>query len=118
MAAANDLQKRGLLKDPMAKRALSEATTLHLQFSRLNLTSLASKVNKRGLLAGMTTGIPSSISDLLQTLDLPTPQPIGLAPVPDKDHPFIAPGPTDVRGLCPTLNTMGANPLPILTTRR
>ncbi|KAL8277149.1 hypothetical protein RQP46_010477 [Phenoliferia psychrophenolica] len=87
MAAANDLQKRGLIQDPKARRALSE-------------------VNKRGLLSSMTGGIPSSLSDLLQTLDLPTPQPIGLAKVPDADHPYIAPGPTDVRGLCPTLNTM------------
>ncbi|KAK4701103.1 unspecific peroxygenase, partial [Phenoliferia sp. Uapishka_3] len=89
MAAAADLEKRGSIKDPKARRALSE-------------------INKRGFLTKDALGdIPTSLSELLQTLDLPSPQPIGLPQVPDDDHPFIAPGPTDIRGLCPTLNTMG-----------
>lgn len=29
----------------------------------------------------------------------------GLTQIPDDDHPFMAPGPTDQRGPCPGLNT-------------
>ena len=41
-------------------------------------------------------------------MDLPTHQPQGLEVIPgdDPDHQFQAPGPTDVRGICPTLNTL------------
>lgn len=52
----------------------------------------------------MTSAISSQ-----QAIDIPTPQPQGLTLIPaegDDAHKFIAPGPTDVRGLCPTLNAM------------
>jgi len=46
------------------------------------------------------------LTGVLAGLKLPTPQSQGLAKVPDEAHPYQAPGPTDVRGLCPTLNTL------------
>ena len=41
-------------------------------------------------------------------LAVPTPQDFGLKEIPGDDglHPYIAPKKTDVRGMCPTLNTM------------
>lgn len=44
----------------------------------------------------------------LQAVDIPTPQPQGLKQIPGNDpaHQFQAPGPTDVRGICPTLNAL------------
>lgn len=37
-----------------------------------------------------------------------SPQPTGLLEIPGDDglHPYMPAGPTDVRGMCPTLNTM------------
>lgn len=53
-------------------------------------------------------GILQPLTGVLAAVDLPTPQPQGLKEIPgdDPDHQFVAPGPTDVRGLCPTLNTL------------
>jgi hypothetical protein len=51
-------------------------------------------------------GLLQPLTGVLAGLDVPTPQSQGLAKVPDDAHPYIAPGPTDVRGLCPTLNTL------------
>lgn len=51
-------------------------------------------------------GALSPLTGVLQALDLPTPQNQVLEIVPDAAHPFKAPGPKDIRGLCPTLNTM------------
>lgn len=57
---------------------------------------------KRDLIGGLL----SPLTGVLAAVDLPTPQSQGLAKIPDDEHPYIAPGPTDVRGLCPTLNTL------------
>lgn len=45
---------------------------------------------------------------ILQGIDIPTPQTFGLKEIPgdDPDHQFRKPGKTDVRGMCPTLNTL------------
>lgn len=51
-------------------------------------------------------GLLSPLTGVLQGLDLPTPQDQKLELVPDDKHPYIAPGPSDIRGLCPTMNTM------------
>lgn len=56
-------------------------------------------------------GILQPLSGALAGLDIPTPQPFGLREIPGTDafgqaHQFQAPGPTDVRGGCPTLNTL------------
>lgn len=48
----------------------------------------------------------SPLTGILAGLDIPTPQTQGLALVPDVDHPYIAPGPTDVRGVCPTVREL------------
>lgn len=44
----------------------------------------------------------------LANLELPVPQPFGLKEIPgdDPNHQFQKPGRTDVRGMCPTLNTL------------
>lgn len=83
LAAANDLQKRGLIKDPKASAALSKVSVFKHIPSQWNLTRNL-QVNKRGLLASMTESPSDMLSSMLETLDLPTPQPIGLAAVPDK----------------------------------
>jgi hypothetical protein len=55
---------------------------------------------------GLVNGLLQPLTGVLAALDLPSPQPQGLAVIPDANHPFIAPGPTDVRGICPTLNAL------------
>ncbi|KAH9845157.1 aromatic peroxygenase-like [Teratosphaeria destructans] len=55
---------------------------------------------------GLLTGALQPFTGVLAGLDVPTPQATGLARVPDAEHPYEAPGSTDVRGMCPTLNTM------------
>ena len=53
-------------------------------------------------------GVLQPLSGALAAVDIPTPQPQGLTLIPGDDplHQFQAPGPTDVRGICPTLNTL------------
>lgn len=56
---------------------------------------------------GLLNGALQPLTGPLAALDIPTPQPQGLAPIgQDPDHLFQAPGPTDVRGICPTLNAL------------
>jgi len=57
---------------------------------------------------GLLGDILQPLTGILADLDIPTPQFFGLAEIPgdDPEHQYIAPGPTDVRGMCPTLNTM------------
>lgn len=59
---------------------------------------------KRGLIGGLL----APLTGPLAALDVPTPQDSGLKAIPgdDPNHQYIAPGPTDVRGNCPTLNTL------------
>ena len=53
-------------------------------------------------------GVLQPLTGQLQAIDIPTPQVITLEQIPgnDPNHQFQAPGPTDVRGICPTLNTL------------
>ena len=53
-------------------------------------------------------GALQALTGPLAAIDIPTPQPQGLVKIPGEDpnHQFQAPGPTDVRGICPTLNTL------------
>lgn len=53
-------------------------------------------------------GLLQPLTGILADLDLPTPQPQGLKKIPGDDpaHAFMPPADTDVRGLCPTLNTL------------
>ncbi|KZF25187.1 hypothetical protein L228DRAFT_280444 [Xylona heveae TC161] len=57
---------------------------------------------------GLLNGVLQPLTGALSGVDVPTPQPQGLVLIPgnDPNHQFQAPGPTDVRGLCPTLNTL------------
>lgn len=57
---------------------------------------------------GLVGGILAPLSGVLQHLDIPTPQESGLRAIPgdDPNHQYQAPGPSDVRGNCPTLNTL------------
>ncbi|KAF1982538.1 hypothetical protein K402DRAFT_362648 [Aulographum hederae CBS 113979] len=61
-----------------------------------------------GLGGGLVNGILAPFSGVLQNLNVPTPQPTGLKLIPGNAaaNQFKYPGPTDVRGLCPTLNTL------------
>ncbi|KAL9052462.1 MAG: hypothetical protein Q9162_005374 [Coniocarpon cinnabarinum] len=60
------------------------------------------------LLQSTVNGVLQPLSGVLENVDIPTPQSQGLVEIPgdDPDHQFQAPGPTDVRGICPTLNAL------------
>ncbi|UZJ53727.1 hypothetical protein CBS101457_003047 [Exobasidium rhododendri] len=51
-------------------------------------------------------GLLSPLTGVLAAIDLPTPQNQIVELIPDDAHPYIAPTSTDIRGLCPTMNTM------------
>lgn len=57
---------------------------------------------------GLIGGLLAPLSGVLQAIDVPTPQESGLKAIPGDDpaHQYQAPGPGDVRGNCPTLNTI------------
>ncbi|KAI9685854.1 MAG: hypothetical protein M1822_004132 [Bathelium mastoideum] len=57
---------------------------------------------------GGVNGVLQPLTGILSGLDIPTPQPQGhiIIPGDDPNHQFQAPGPTDVRGICPTLNAL------------
>lgn len=57
---------------------------------------------------GLVGGILGPLTGVLSALDIPTPQESGLKAIPgdDPDHQYQPPGPTDIRGDCPTLNTL------------
>lgn len=57
-------------------------------------------VEKRGLVGG----ILPPLTGVLSALDVPTPQQSGLKAIPGGDHAhrYIPPGPTDIRGDCPS----------------
>lgn len=59
-------------------------------------------------MAGLLGGVLQPLTGVLANLGLPTPQATGLKEIPgdDASHKYQKPGPTDVRGMCPTLNTM------------
>nr|POE48917.1 aromatic peroxygenase [Quercus suber] len=75
----------------------------------INAAILTPKAHKRHVEErGLLGGILAPLTGILAALDVPTPQDSGLKPIPgdDPNHQYIAPGPTDVRGDCPTLNTL------------
>ncbi|KAF2769155.1 hypothetical protein EJ03DRAFT_374684 [Teratosphaeria nubilosa] len=61
-------------------------------------------VEERGLVGGLL----APLTGPLAALDVPTPQDSGSKAMPgdDPDYQYQAPGPTDVRGDCPILNTL------------
>lgn len=56
----------------------------------------------------LVNGVLQRLTGALALVDIPTPQPQGLKKIPGDDplHQFKTPGPTDVRGICPTLNAL------------
>lgn len=56
----------------------------------------------------IVNGVLQKLTGELQAVDIPTPQIITLEQIPGNDpaHQFQAPGKTDVRGICPTLNAL------------
>jgi hypothetical protein len=72
------------------------------------LRKFAQSLALQNWLISKVGGILQPLTGVLAKVDLPTPQPSGLRKVPDSfaGHEYQAPGPTDVRGLCPTLNTL------------
>lgn len=57
---------------------------------------------------GLVGGILPPLTGVLSALDVPTPQESGLKAIPGNDpaHQYVEPGSNDVRGTCPTLNTL------------
>ncbi|CAK4031304.1 aromatic peroxygenase-like [Lecanosticta acicola] len=57
---------------------------------------------------GLVSGVIQPFSGVLALLDVPAPQEVGLQLIPgnDPDHQYVKPTTSDVRGMCPTLNTM------------
>ncbi|KAL9110477.1 MAG: hypothetical protein Q9227_005021 [Pyrenula ochraceoflavens] len=67
-----------------------------------------STIHLSAQLTRAVNGVLQPLSGVLAGIDVPTPQPQGLVLIPGDDpkHQFQAPGPTDVRGICPTLNAL------------
>ncbi|KAJ8609908.1 hypothetical protein MRB53_038846 [Persea americana] len=65
-------------------------------------------VGKLTLGGGLLNGVLQPFTGILQNLDVPVPQDFSLKKIPgdDANHRYEAPESTDVRGMCPTLNTM------------
>lgn len=57
-------------------------------------------------LGGLLGSLGSLVGVIPTTLDLAPVVAIGRKIIPDKEHPFMVPGPTDIRGGCPGLNIM------------
>jgi hypothetical protein len=75
----------------------------------INAAVLTPKAHKRHVKErGLVGGLLAPLTGILAALDIPTPQESGLKAIPGNDpqHQYIPPGHTDVRGLCPTLNTL------------
>jgi len=112
--AANFLKARAE-KEAGVESIMSEIQKRDAQHARQE------KVYKRQLLSGLLPlgggllgGVLQPFSGTLAGLGLPTPQETGEVIIPDSAHPFQWPETTDVRGLCPTLNTMVCPSLPDL----
>ena len=117
------LRRSGLLgaddaaKFDAVKRDSSEADRLFREHRNREAEALyevqTKRLDSRQLLplpfgGGLLGGVLQPLTGALSGIDIPTPQPQGLALIPGDDpkHQFEAPGPTDVRGICPTLNTL------------
>ncbi|KAF2106878.1 hypothetical protein BDV96DRAFT_637856 [Lophiotrema nucula] len=92
--------EKQMLKAREEKRAEHAAQEAYYK-RQLNLGDLP-------LGGGLLGGVLQPFSGVLKGLGVPTPQPFGLKEIPGDDglHPFQFPKTTDVRGMCPTLNTM------------
>ena len=108
----------GLTPRSDAKREHLEEQAAHILARRnerdhdvdINKAILTPKAHKRHVQErGLVGGLLAPLSGILEHLDIPTPQESGLKEIPGDDpkHQYQAPGPTDVRGDCPTLNTLG-----------
>ncbi|KAI9717961.1 MAG: hypothetical protein M1828_007053 [Chrysothrix sp. TS-e1954] len=99
------LMKRGAAPEPATKAAPKPNRVEERQL----LPQLPSGFPDIG--GGLVGGILQPFTGVLSGLDVPTPQEQSLREIPGQDafgkaHPFQAPGPTDIRGGCPTLNTL------------
>lgn len=84
---------------------------LHERDEDVNIDArvLTPKAHKRHVeQRGLVGGLLAPLTGPLAALDIPTPQDSGLKAIPGNDpkHQYQAPGPSDVRGNCPTLNTL------------
>ena len=96
-----------IFNNPAVHDSLIHAMNRGIQ-SRSTNSTLANLVN--GILNGSLPGVPFpsfnlplGLGSLL--LEVPPVVAIGRKAIPDADHPFQAPGPTDQRGGCPGLNS-------------
>lgn len=75
----------------------------------INAPILTPKAHKRYVEErDLVGGVLRPLTGVLAAVDIPTPQESGLKEIPgdDPDHQYRPPGPTDIRGDCPTLNTL------------
>ncbi|MCJ1333740.1 hypothetical protein MMC10_010440 [Thelotrema lepadinum] len=102
MAPDLNSEKRAALLADTTGRVLGEAAVRSAREKRQGI------LGGGPLGGGLLGGILQPFSGILADLDLPTPQPQGLAPINGDlpGHAFVPPGEGDVRGLCPTLNTL------------
>lgn len=107
----------GLVPRSDAKREHLEEQAAHVRARRnqpdhevdIDSAILTPKAHKRYVKErGLIGGLLAPLSGILEHLDVPTPQESGLKEIPgdDPNHQYEAPGPSDVRGNCPTLNTL------------
>ncbi len=93
----------------MQRRHVKERLDERYEDADIDSPILTPKAAKKHLAQrGLIGGLLQPLSGLLQAVDIPTPQPSGLKAIPgdDPNHQYQAPGATDVRGNCPTLNTL------------
>ncbi|EMD36869.1 heme-thiolate peroxidase [Gelatoporia subvermispora B] len=77
--------------------AILALTSVTYAFPATSWSKLAETFNERRIRNGLH--VRQSDPEPLAVVD-------GLTKIPDDDHPFMAPGPTDQRGPCPGLNTL------------
>lgn len=99
----SELHKRKI-EDHVRSRLEERDEDVNIDAAILTPKAVKRHVKERGLVGG----ILGELTGVLAALDLPSVQESGLEAIPgdDETHAYIAPTDTDIRGLCPTLNTL------------
>lgn len=97
-------QHRRKIEDHIRSRLEERDEDVNIDAAILTPKAHQRHVEERGLVGG----ILGALTGPLAALDVPTPQASGLKAIPGDDpaHQYIAPTSTDIRGDCPTLNTL------------
>jgi len=99
-------EKRSEELDDVAVAEIAKRDAEHEAQEQFYKRQLLGGVLKLG--GGLLGGVLQPFTGVLAALDVPTPQQFSLKEIPGDDvsHKYVKPGATDVRGMCPTLNTM------------